>query len=66
MGEDIKKESVKKPEAKKNKKYIGKSIHFFYVDDRRYTLKPNALIPANLLNCEEVKRLAKDKKVIDV
>jgi len=64
--DEKKKEPVKKPETPKKKKYVGKSIHFFSFDGRRWRLDPNKIIPEALLGSDEIKRLIKDKKVIDV
>lgn len=63
---ETKKEAVKKPEVKKKKKYVGKTIHFFSFEGKRRKLEPNKFVPEELLASEEIKRLIKDKKVIDV
>ena len=64
--DEVKKEPVKKPEIKKRKKYVGKSIHIFFVDGKKRKLEPGKIIPEDILNSAEVKRLIKDKKVVEL
>lgn len=50
----------------KKLKYIGKTIHFFFIGDDRYCLKPNEIVKQDISGSNEVKKLLKEKKIIEI